>query len=216
MVIVDDEALVREGLIQLFRTLPELSIVATGHDHDRAYAALPNSYSSDRRTVALIDSAVGGVNLFDVVRFWRRHLSNVAVVMLDDGVRDYRLRHALSLQVSYATKRDHFEDVATVVLRTAAGEQSFSNEAKRRVVEGPFGWELRSVAGPPGLHFLTPRETEVLIHLAEGLTIKQCSELLNISASTVDNHKSRVMKKLRIHKMVELVRFAMREGLVSR
>ncbi len=216
LILVDDEALVREGLIRLFESVPELSIVAGGHDHESAYAALPGGYSLERRTVALLDlTGCGGPA--DVVRYWRHRLPRVGIVLLDDGVRDFHLRHALRLRTSYATKRDHFEDVAEVVLRTAATEeQAFSPQARRRLSQGPRGWELRAPSGAPGIHFLTPRETEVLVHLAEGHSIQRCSELLNISTSTVDNHKSRIMKKLKMHKIVELVRFAMREGLVAR
>jgi DNA-binding NarL/FixJ family response regulator len=54
----------------------------------------------------------------------------------------------------------------------------------------------------------------VLINLAQGSSVKQCAKTLGIGTSTVGNHKSRLMKKLNVHKTVELVHLAMREGLV--
>ena len=59
---------------------------------------------------------------------------------------------------------------------------------------------------------LTPRELEVLRHLALGRSVKQTALLLKISTKTADNHKTRLMKKLSIHDRVGLVRFAIREG----
>ncbi len=61
---------------------------------------------------------------------------------------------------------------------------------------------------------LTPRETDVLVNLAKGNSVKQCAKALGIGTSTVGNHKTRLMKKLNVHKTVELVHLAMREGLV--
>lgn len=60
---------------------------------------------------------------------------------------------------------------------------------------------------------LTRREIDVLLHIAQGYTVKQCAEALGISPSTVDNHKSRLMRKLRVHKTVDLARLAMQCGL---
>ena len=60
---------------------------------------------------------------------------------------------------------------------------------------------------------LTRREVDVLLHIAQGYTVKQCAQALGISPSTADNHKSRLMRKLRVHKTVDLARLALRCGL---
>lgn len=65
------------------------------------------------------------------------------------------------------------------------------------------------------LDLLTPREMGVLKLIAQGNTVKHCAELLALAPSTVDNHKSRLMKKLGVHKSLDLTRLAIREGLVS-
>ncbi|HEY5313151.1 MAG TPA: LuxR C-terminal-related transcriptional regulator, partial [Pirellulales bacterium] len=66
---------------------------------------------------------------------------------------------------------------------------------------------------PASLGQLTRREFDVLLHIAQGYTVKQCAEALGISPSTADNHKSRLMRKLRVHKTVDLARLALRCGL---
>lgn len=81
-------------------------------------------------------------------------------------------------------------------------------------------------AGPPtqepsardqgGLHeLLTPREIEVLVYLAQGLSVKECARVMKRSPSTIDNHKTRLMRKLNIHRVVDLARLAVREKLVA-
>jgi two-component system, NarL family, invasion response regulator UvrY len=65
------------------------------------------------------------------------------------------------------------------------------------------------------LSLLTRRELQVLTHLAEGLKVRQIAKVLEISPNTVENHKAHLMRKLGLHKNVELARFAMRHGVVS-
>jgi len=62
---------------------------------------------------------------------------------------------------------------------------------------------------------LTQREMEVLRLLADGHRVAECAAILNISGNTVENHKAHIMRKLGLHKIVDLVRFAVRHGVVS-
>jgi len=63
---------------------------------------------------------------------------------------------------------------------------------------------------------LTPREVEVLVYLAQGLSVKECARVMRRSPSTIDNHKTRLMRKLGMHRVVDLARYAVREGLISK
>jgi len=67
----------------------------------------------------------------------------------------------------------------------------------------------------PELATLSPRETEVFRLLAKGDTVLQCAKKLRLSVSTLDNHKARIMKKLKVHRTVDLVRLAIREGIIE-
>lgn len=82
----------------------------------------------------------------------------------------------------------------------------------RPVTEAP---SLKQRPDPPELSRLSQREVQVLQLLTEGKTVKECAENLCLSPSTVDNHKARLMKKLQVHKSVELVHAAIRMGVVT-
>jgi two-component system invasion response regulator UvrY len=66
----------------------------------------------------------------------------------------------------------------------------------------------------PSLALLTARELQVMTLLARGYSVRRCAQQLGLAESTIDNHKSRLMKKLDIHKVVELTHLAIREGLI--
>lgn len=211
MAVVDDETLIRDGLVCLFRKSPGVEIVAQAGTSAEAVAALEGLFVD----VALVDVCVGPSDSWDGVGAWQQAVPDVRIVVLDDLVRDVHLRRVLRQGLhGYAAKRDSFAELLEIVRAAGRGEQQFSRSSRERLVATPLGWQLRAAPDVPGLHLLTVRETEVLACLAQGCTSRACSELLKISPSTVDNHKAKIMKKLNIHRMVDLAKFAIREGLV--
>lgn len=95
------------------------------------------------------------------------------------------------------------------------GQTAFPPQIEQRLVSTASGPRLDGDPDGSPLDQLTPRELDVLRLLASGLSVKECAIALERSTSTVDNHKSRIMKKLGIHRSVDLTRLAIREGLVS-
>ena len=139
------------------------------------------------------------------------------LLFLDDTFHESRVRAVLSLRgAGYFTQDDSFETLVDGVRRVAHGGSAFSPAAELHLVRvcGKPRWKARSENA--GLVQLTRRELEVLVLLAQGLTVKQCAEQLHICASTADNHKSRLMARLGLHKVVDLVHLAIREGLLER
>jgi DNA-binding NarL/FixJ family response regulator len=100
------------------------------------------------------------------------------------------------------------------VLQIRAGRTAFCPAADQYLVHTKSGLRFDPPATGSPLEKLTPRELEILLHLADGLSVRRCAERLRLSESTVDNHKSRLMRKLDVHNVVELVRLAAREGLL--
>lgn len=212
--IVAAETLFREGLVALIAASSDFRLIASGADSEELLAKLP---AADRPDVALLDARTDVNGTLIGVDQWQRRFPETRLVLLDDIVRDAHVRQASRLKIhGYALKHDSFFSLTTVVEAAARGVGSFTPSASSRLMLTVGGWELKADADTPGLHSLTPREIEVLACLAKGNSVKACSDLLRISPSTVDNHKSRIMKKLKIHKTVDLARLALREGLMPR
>lgn len=213
VVVVEDEALVRRALSTLISRTPGLECVASAADHATAVreAALVGPH------LALVDTSTINTSGGPALRLWRECLAQVRLLLIDDTIRDVHVRLVLKKQADgYVTKRDAFGDVVEAIRRCAGGETAFTPMLQPRLRKTVHGWEIHDAHDVPGLHLLTPRQTEVLVYLAQGLTVKECSEHLGISSSTVDNHKSRIMRKLKVRKTVDLTRLALREGLIPR
>lgn len=143
-------------------------------------------------------------------------LHQVPTLVLDDEVNNGRLTSVLAhAQVGYFTRHDSFEELADGIRCLISGQPAFGSEASNCIQQTRRGWQLRADASQAPLSALTPREMEVLKLVALGHSIKHCAEVMALAPSTVDNHKARLMKKLGVHKSLDLTRLAIREGLVS-
>jgi DNA-binding NarL/FixJ family response regulator len=138
------------------------------------------------------------------------------ILLLDDVVHNGRLAAILQLpRVGYFTRGAPFSELAAGIRSMANGERAFDPAARSRLEQTPHGWQFRREESGFNLALLTPREIEVLKLVALGHSVKHCATLLKLAPSTVDNHKSRLMKKLGVHKALDLTRFAIREGLME-
>ena len=109
----------------------------------------------------------------------------------------------------YLLKDSVADDLVSAVRAVAAGEGYISQQVSNAVLDD----YRRHVTNP--IDLLTSREREVLQMLAEGKTNKEIAQVLNLSVYTVDAHRGRIMEKLNLHSINELVRFAVRNGLVD-
>ena len=118
----------------------------------------------------------------------------------------------------YVTKTISTADLADAIQRVADGDAVFSHRLAGFVLDAVAAAPTAADVKPsfdPELDQLTSREREVLQMLAEGKTNKEIAVVLNLSVYTVDAHRGRIMEKLNVHSINELVRFAVRNGLID-
>ncbi len=211
LLIVDDQALCCTGLAMMFRAVPEIAEVAVATTSEQA-VRIAKLFRPD---VLIMDAAMPSYRGFETARLLLDSSSPCRILFLDDAVNHAHIRWALKVgALGYWTKHATFDEIIAAVLQIGMGRKAFCSAADRHLVRTKSG--LRFKPKTPGslLERLTPREMEVLLHLADGLSVKRCAEQMHLSESTVDNHKSRLMRKLDVHSVVELVRLAGREGLL--
>lgn len=139
------------------------------------------------------------------------------MVVLDDRLHEGRLAAVLTMpSVSYVTRQAGFTALVAAIIQGATrGERSFDLSFAKRVQRTSRGWRLEKAHDRPSVASLTARELEVMGLLARGNSVRDCAKQLRLAESTIDNHKSRLMKKLKIHKAAELTRLAIRDGLMA-
>ena len=210
--VVGSRRLLCEGLEALFRGVcPQQAVCAVtgaGAGMEQALHFRPD--------VVLIDLKLSEGGALAVARFVRSHCPRARFVFLDEVFHEGRLGAVLKFRAAgYITQDDSFARVLEAVRRVGCGGRAFCSAAEAHLVRVGGKLHCKTPADSAGLSRLTRREFEVLVLLAQGLTVKECAGHLNIAPSTADNHKSRLMAKLGVHKVVDLVHLAIREGLLE-
>ena len=194
VVIVEDHTIVRQGLVALLSTSPELEVVADVGDGLRALDIL-EEYQPD---VLLCDLAIPGLGGIEVItRASAMGIRPIALSMHHDGVWIHRAIEAGAW--GYLVKGSGVQDVIKAILSVGRGERFLSPSAQI------------SLARPQ----LTAREREILTFVAQGHTSREISSLLNISPRTVEHHRANLMEKLGINDVAGLTRYAIRQGIID-
>ena len=164
----------------------------------------------ERPDLAILDVKMPELNGLEATREIREHAPEVAVLILSMHDEDRYLFEALKAGASgYVLKRAADTDLVDAIRAVERGEPWLTPEAQQALIKDVLG------EGQSRQAELTPREKEVVKLVAEAHTNKEIAELLSLAEKTVENHRANAMRKLGMRDRVELVRYAIRRGLIE-
>jgi len=206
VLIADDHGIVRSGLKLLIDRQHDMEVASEAEDGIEAVEKV----LSDRPHVAVLDVSMPRLTGLHAARQIRSHTDDVQVLMLSMHDEDAYFFDALEAGASgYVSKRGADGDLITAI-RTVAGGRTFLNSRTQQALMKQWLEE-----GPQRPDELTPREMEVVKLIAEANTNRQIADALHVSEKTVESHRANVLSKLGMRDRVELVRYAIRRGLVE-
>ena len=206
VVIADDHKIVRQGLNLILSQQPDVTVVGEASD-GRAAVELTAQLNP---TVVVLDLSMPGCSGLEATRTIRQQCPQSQVLILSMHRETPYVRETLRAGAKgYVLKGCIDSDLVTAVRAVARGEAYLSPAISNTVIE-----EYRDNVQDP-LNSVTPRELQLLKMLADGKTSKEIATELRISVYTVDAHRSRLMKKLKLRTIGEVIRFAIQRGLVS-
>ncbi len=210
LLLVDDHAVVRSGLRMLLESEDDLDIVGeagTAREALEAVAAL-------RPDLALIDIGLPDLSGIEVTRKIKQSWPEVSVVALTIHEDEEYFFQMLQAGASgYVPKRAAPEELLTAIRAAAIGEvYLYPSMAKLLVKDYVSGG--KEAASLEALNELTDREREVLSRLADGASNQEIADALTISHKTVGRHRENIMHKLNLHSRTELVKYAIRKGII--
>jgi DNA-binding NarL/FixJ family response regulator len=199
ILVADDHGIVRSGLKMLIERQESMRVVAEAGDGVDAVAAAQREHPD----VAILDVAMPRMTGIQAAREIRAHSPSTAILLLSMYDDERYVHDALRAGASgYVLKRQADAELIEAVRTVAGGARYVSDLADVDLDDGP--------ADP-----LTPRELDVVKLIAEAYTNKQIAETLSVSEKTVESHRSNVLSKLGMRDRVELVRYAIKRGLVE-
>jgi DNA-binding NarL/FixJ family response regulator len=207
VVVADDQQIVREGFTALLETQEDIAVVGSASDGEEAVRVC----AEQRPDVVLMDVRMPGVDGIEATR----RLEGTRVIILTTFDLDDYVYDALSAGASgFLLKDAGAERLFEAVRVVAAGEALLAPAVTRRLIAEFARQRPRVRPTPERLSELTPRETEVLRLIAEGLSNLEIADRLVLSDETVKTHVSRVLFKLGLRDRTQAVVAAYESGLV--
>ena len=209
ILLADDHALVRAGIRALLETLPGIEV--TGETGDGLDAV--ERVRRDPPDAVLLDITLPGLNGFDAAARIAALGVPTRVLMLSmHASPEYAARALTAGAAGYLNKDSAFNELASALEAIFAGRRYLCHALDQDTVQ-----QLERHGGEDGSEFarLTPRQREILQLIAEGHGTRDIADRLFLSVKTVDSHRSQLMQRLDIYDVPGLVRFAIRNGLVS-
>jgi DNA-binding NarL/FixJ family response regulator len=200
--VIDDHTIVRNGLVQLLRSHPDLEVVASAGDGEAAVALC----IEHRPDVALMDLSMPGMGGIEATRLIAGQAPEVQVVVLTSFMDRERIVDALNAgAIGYLLKDAEPHELVRGIQAAARGESPLDTRAARAM--------LSAQRKPGPLDALTEREREVLSLVAEGLPNKQIARRLEITEKTVKAHLTSVFRAIGVNDRMQAGLWARRHGL---
>lgn len=212
VVVADDQAVVREGIVMLLGLLPGIEVIGSAKDGEEA-VALVAELAPD---VVLMDLRMPRCDGVEATRRIRTEFPGTQVVVLTTFADDDSLFPALRAGArGYLTKDAGGDEIVRAVQAVLSGEAGLSPEIQRRLLEQVTAGPVPCGAGgerelPDGM---TPREAEVLVLIAEGMSNGEIARSLHISQATVKSHINNLFAKAGLRDRAQAVRYAYVRGL---
>lgn len=210
LLLVDDHPIVRTGLRMLFQSEPDMRVVGEADGGAEAIEAVQKLQPD----VVIMDVAMPGMNGIEATRQIKAISPETAVLALTMHEDEQYFFAMLNAGASgYIPKRAAPDDLVSAIHVVAEGNVFLYSTLARFLMKDIA--EKKSASSGETDDSLTARETEVLTLIAEGHTSREIAEELVISVKTVERHRENIMNKLDIHSRVELVKYAIKRGLIE-
>ena len=207
VLVVDDHSVVREGIRHVLEGGEGFLVVAEAANGAEAL----DRATAERPDIVLLDLSMPGISGLDVVRQLRVRLPGTRVLILsvhDD--REYVLESVRVGAHGYLRKDSSPADIRRAIRVVHAGDSFFSPPVARHLAEA-----VQDQSATDGLATLTSRERDVLLRVAQGRTNRETAAELGISVRTVETYRDSLMRKLDIHTVAGLTRFALERRLLE-
>ncbi|HJM89222.1 MAG TPA: response regulator transcription factor [Dehalococcoidia bacterium] len=212
LLVVDDHALLRQALRSLMDGQENFEVVGEATNGREAVDVAERL----RPDVVLMDMVMPGLNGVEATRQLQKRVPAAKVLILTAYLEDERLLQALRSGASgYVVKNSDLEELMLAIQSVYRGNTYFSTAVSQEIAVNEVMLQAKQPEAKTGYDLLTNREREVLQLIAEGLSNQRIADELVISVKTVEAHKAHIMSKLHARNRTDLIRYAIKRGLVG-
>jgi DNA-binding NarL/FixJ family response regulator len=210
VLLVDDHAILREGIKALLEKQDDIEVVAEAADGREAISRV----AQFRPDVVVLDISMPMMDGLESTRQMKRDNPDIKVLVLTMHDNEEYFFQLLRAGASgYVTKKSVSRELVSAIEAVYRGESFFCPSMAKFLLSDFL--RLDKAVENTGQEELTPREREIVKLIAEGYTNQQIADLLHRSVKTIESHRSNILRKLGIHDSIELVKYAVRKKLIE-
>lgn len=203
LILADDHKLFREGVRSILENVDEIEIVDEVDDG----RALINSLRINKADLIILDISMPGLSGIEACRLIHKEYPCIKVLILSMHSEESFVRSAIEAGASgYLPKEIDHNELVEAIQTVYNGGNYFSKDISSKLISSYLTKDKQH---------LTPREKEIIVLVCDGLSNKEIADKLSISVRTVDCHKNNILQKLGLKSSVDLVKYALKNELVS-
>lgn len=214
VLIVDDHRLLRDGLAALLNQAQDIEVVGSAPSGEEAISIFP----SLKPDIILMDIMMGGMTGIEATRWIKEQDQSVKVILISSEIKKELVTAGIQCGIDGYLPKDVDQAILIEAIRTVKNGGRYFNEAITNLVFEDF-YQKKKLTHTNGKitmpNDLTKREQEVLALVASGKSNQEVADDLFISVKTVDTHKNHILDKLGLKNTAELVRYAIKNNLIS-
>ena len=212
ILIADDHKLIREGIQSMLSDVDDIEVVGMVSTGEEAI----NEARIHKPDVVLMDIVMPGMNGIEASRWIKENEETTRVIIVTMEISKDYVSAAIKSGVDGYLPKDIGKDVLVEAIRSVYGGERYFNDAIKMLIFNDF-YTVEKLRNPKKAlpNQLTKREMEVLAFVASGKSNKEVAEALSISVKTVETHKSNILDKLGLRNIAELVKYAIKNKLIS-
>jgi DNA-binding NarL/FixJ family response regulator len=211
VLLVDDHTLFREGIRALLSAEPDIEVVGEAADGKQAIE-LAEKVSPDIVVMDLVMPGMNGMQAAQQLHDTHPDIKILILSMYDDDEYIYQILRAGAS--GYVLKRAASDDLLRAIREVESGGSALHPAVAAKLLKD-YVRKSRSTEQKDAGSILTARESEVLKLVAEGYTNQQIADMLGLGRKTVDTHRTNIMRKLDLHDVTALVKYALKQGLIN-
>jgi len=213
IIIIDDHPLFREGIKAIIQSDSRYEVVGEAGTASQGLK-MATKLKVD---LAVVDISLPDLSGFDLIQSIIKFSGDIRIVVVSMHSKiDYIVKAFQAGALGYLTKESASDRLMQGIEHTLNGEYFMDSSVSQQVIKKLACLpENKSVAVADGYEALTPREQEIMVLVANGMSSQKIADKLYISPKTVENHRSRIMRKLDVSNVIDLARYAARIGLVD-
>ncbi len=207
ILIADDHAIVRQGLQQIVKSSPDMSVVGEAVNGEDALSKI----RTEDWDVLVLDISMPGRSGFDILRELKHERPNLPVLVLSMHSEDqFAVRTLKAGAAGYLTKESAPDELVQAIRKVVAGGKYISPSLAEKLA-----FDLENGSEKPPHETLSDREFQVMRMIASGKTVKEIAEELSLSVKTVSTYRARILEKMDLKTNAELIHYAVQNQLVE-